>query len=576
GRAAPAGRPQQAQRWSGPGATLAVRPGTARPAAGPALLDATAGERPAVLAFGGACDNRAELRALPGRPPAEGDAAAVLHAHRVLGERAFERVRGSYAFALWQPGERVLTLVRDHLGTRPLYYLELTGGVVFASRPEAVLAHPAARAALDEDGLRIVLSGINVPGRTVYRDLREVRPGHAVRFSAAGRSEYRYWAPVAAAPEHGQDAAATAARVRELLAGAVAEQSGDAQQPGSLLSGGLDSSALAALLGAARPGPLPTFSVDYQGYEENFRPHIVRPDPDSPYVRAMVAHLGSDHTDLVLDTGELTRPEVWAELVAELDQPRLFADVEPSISQLYRALAGRVDTVLSGEGADELFGGFPWFHHPRWAQAADFPWTPTTDELVGTLFAPAMRELKVVDFRAEHYHDALAELPGLPGENPTERRMRAVRFLFVTRFLPEQLDRAHRLSARHGFDVRTPFADHRLVQYALSIPWSLQAADGREKTVLRAAMADLLPAAVLERRKSGYPMTHDHAYDHALRTRLGALPADSPLRPVLDESILAALRTDPASAPPMSRTELELALKLDAWLTHRHLTLPAT
>ncbi|GHH80563.1 asparagine synthase-related protein [Streptomyces capitiformicae] len=237
---------------------------------------------------------------------------------------------------------------------------------------------------------------------------------------------------------------------------------------------------------------------------------------------------------------------------------------------------GRVEVLLSGEGADELFGGFPWFHHPRRAQAPDFPWTPTTDELVGTLFAPAIKELEVLAFRADHYRDALAEIPGLPGEEPLERRMRELTYLFVTRFLPEQLDRAHRFGAAVAVDVRLPFCDHRLVEYALNIPWSTKTFDGWEKSVLRAAVADLLPASVLERRKSGYPMTHDDGYDLKLRTELGELAnrPDAPVLPLLDMDVVRGLRRDPAGEPRLSRTELELALKLNTWLEHHELTLP--
>ncbi|WP_416967561.1 asparagine synthase-related protein [Streptomyces sp. 4F14] len=615
-RALRAGTPEDIRLWEGPGAVIAVRPspaatgaGTARtvtlaaarpaenggPGTAPALAGAPAdspraradtpalkGNRfsaapahkrgradasgpaveadslgpVAVAAFAGLCDNRAGL------PPASSAGEAVARAWLTSGPATPARLRGSYALAVWQPRTRELTLARDHLGTRPLYWARTPTGVAFASRPDALFAHPALRARLDGDALRLVLSGISVPGRTVFADVYEVPAAHTVTFTPAGRTARRYWHPEAAGHPH--DADATAVHVRELLADAVAEQSGHAGvRVGSLLSGGLDSSALAALLAARVDGPLPTFAVDYQGYEENFRPHIVRPRPDSPFVRDMAAHLGSAHTDVVLTTRDLTRPAVWTRLVEELDQPRLFADTEPSMSLLYGAVAGRADLLLGGEGADELFGGFPWFHHPRWAQAPDFPWTPTTDELVGTLFGPALKELDVRAFRADHYRTALAELPGLPGEDPQERRMRELAYLFTTRFLPEQLDRAHRFGAATGIDVRLPFCDPRLVEYALNIPWSVKTADGHEKSPLRAAVADLLPRSVLERRKSGYPMTHDDGYDDTLRSRLTALPPDAPVRPLLA-----------TEAPRFSRTELELALKLNAWLERYGLTLP--
>ncbi|MET8974854.1 asparagine synthase-related protein [Streptomyces sp. NPDC004539] len=560
-RALRAGDADGVRLWEGPGAVLALRPSPAAVLAGtpgPAAEGDSLGTV-AAAAFAGHCDNRAEL------PPARDDTGAVLLSWLASGARTAERLRGSYALAVWEPRTAELTLVRDHLGTRPLYWAQTPTGVVFASRPAALFTHPALPPRLDEDALRTVLSGVNVPGRTVFGDVYEVPAGHAVRFTRAGRTVRRYWRPEAAG--HPDDVAATAVRVRELLADAVAEGAGrPGARVGSLMSGGLDSSALTALLAAGAEGPVRTFAVDYQGYEENFRPHIVRPDPDSPFVRDMAAHLGTDHTDVVLTTRDLLRPEVWARLVAELDQPRLFADTEPSMSQLYGAVAGRVDVLLGGEGADELFGGFPWFHHPRWAEAPDFPWTPTTDELVGTLFAPAMKELEVLAFRADHYATALAEIPGLRGENRRERRMRELAYLFTTRFLPEQLDRAHRFGAASGIDVRLPFCDHRLVQYALNIPWTTKTSDGWEKSTLRAAVADLLPASVLGRRKSGYPMTHDTTYDTTLRTRLAALPPTAPVRPLLSPTAL--------DSPRLSRTELELALKLNAWLEEWGLTLP--
>ncbi|WP_307628613.1 asparagine synthase-related protein [Streptomyces turgidiscabies] len=283
-RALRAGDAAGARFWTGHGAVLGLRPSPA------GALDAdpgplAGGEGPgasvsAVVSFAGVCDNHAEV-ARSGAGTAGSGAEAVLRSWLTLGRDTVDRLRGSYALAVWEPRRAELTLVRDRMGTRPLYYLQLATGVLFASRPDALLAHPLVRAGLDEDALRMALAGINVPGKTVFRDIREVPAGHLVRFSRSGRTEHRYWRPAAA--EHHDDIAATTRRVRELLADAVGEQTGrpDARV-GSLMSGGLDSSALAALLAGRHSRPVSTFSVDYQGYEDNFRPHIVRPGTRQP------------------------------------------------------------------------------------------------------------------------------------------------------------------------------------------------------------------------------------------------------------------------------------------------------
>ncbi|MBV9160812.1 MAG: asparagine synthase (glutamine-hydrolyzing) [Pseudonocardiales bacterium] len=552
-----AGRAEDARLRTRRGAAFALRPSST--AENAALVE----ESGCLLAFAGV------------RYDGEGT-DATLRAYQETGERFVAHLDGSYALAVWDSGRRQLVLARDHMGTRPLYYHRLPTGVVFASRLDALLKHPSVEARLAADGLRMILGGIGVPGQTIYRGIHEVRAGHMVRFTLAGSHEHRYWALHAA--EHGDDLATTIGRTRGLLEDAVARCTSDGRVC-ALLSGGLDSSTIAAICAQRSGSGVRTFAVDYVGYEKNFQPNIVRPDPDSPYVRDMVAHLRAEHTDIVLDTGDLTRPEVWDGLVNALDQPFLLSDVEPPMLLLYQAIRGEADIVLGGEGADEIFGGYPWFHHPQWSQAPDFPWALTSDLLVGTLFGPTFEALEVRTFRADQYRQALAEIPGLPDDSDLERRMRAVVYLFVTRFLPEKIDRSNRLGTATGLDLRFPFCDHRLIEYTLNIPWSMKTFDGREKSILRAASDDLLPRSIVERRKSGYPLIHDRAYDHALRQELGRLYGNTaaPVRSLIDIEVLRAVYEDPHGDGDvrLSRIEMEFAIKLNAWLEQRNLALPS-
>jgi asparagine synthase (glutamine-hydrolysing) len=519
-----------------------------------------------VAALVGRCSSRAA-----GASDSNGGAALLLRGHAEWGEALPEHLDGDYAFALWDAGQGELSLTRDPLGTRPLYYHRLPDGVVFASRLDAVLAHPALRASLTTDGVRGVLAGISVPGLTVYDGVYAVRPGHAMHFTLGGDHERRHWRLGTAV--HTDDTATTIRRTRELLENAVASRSAGAKV-GSLLSGGLDSSTIAALCAHRGAGPVRTFSVDYLGHEARFRPHIARPTPDSPYVRDMVAHLSAQHTDVLLDTADLTDPVLWRQLVVALDEPTILADVEPSMYLLYQRLSDDVHVVFGGEGADELFGGFPWFHHPEWALAPDFPWARTTDELVATLFAPSVTALEVRAFRDEQYRGAIEEHHPAGPDATLDERMRQVIHLFLTRFLPEQLERAHRFGAAIGIDVRAPFCDRELVEYVFGVPWSVQTFDAREKSLLRAAAADLLAPSVVARRKSGYPMTGDDGYDRVLQRGLGKLhlDADAPVRAFVDEDVLRALHSDVDAAPRLSRHEMELALRLNGWMAHRGLS----
>ncbi|MET0425595.1 MAG: asparagine synthase-related protein [Actinoplanes sp.] len=462
---------------------------------------------------------------------------------------------GDYALAVWDDRRDQLTLVRDALGTRPLYYHRTVDGVVFASSLTGLLAHPAVPARLSVDGLRQALAGIAVPGATPYEDVREVPAGHAVRFTRDVEQARRHWPP-AGPGRHPDDDETTVRRTRELLERAVERRTAGGDRVASLVSGGLDSSTLAALHARRSPGPIATFAVDYPGYVDGYVPHIARPDPDTPYVRDMVAHLGSRHTDLLLGPADLTDPGLWETLIGLMAAPTVLADVEPSMLLLYRRVRAEAGAVLGGEGADEMFGGFPWFHHPQWATADDFPWTPTTDLVVGTLFGRASAALDVPGFRAREYRRAVREFDGDPQADP----MRLVVHLFLTRFLPEQLERAHRFGSATGLDIRTPFCDRALVDYVSAVPWRLQIADGREKSLLRAAAGDLLPRSVRERRKSGYPLTRDAGYDRWLRDAVHRLRTgpDEPVRPLLDDL--------DERAPQPSRNEMELALRLNGWL----------
>jgi len=223
-------------------------------------------------------------------------------------------------------------------------------------------------------------------------------------------------------------------------------------------------------------------------------------------------------------------PNVRAATLHARDLPLTLGDLDSSLYLLFRAI-GQLSTVaLSGEAADELFGGYSFFHDPAHVQADTFPWLEVSGNIALQSLDPGLVEkLDLPGYLDEQYRRALAEVPALTGPasaDPHERRMREVCYLALTRYLPTLLDRKDRLSMALGLEVRVPYCDHRLVEYVFGTPWAHKTFDGREKSLLRAATADLLPQSVVQRVKAAYPTIQDPTYGRMLRTRFTALLND--------------------------------------------------
>ncbi|AGL16735.1 asparagine synthase (glutamine-hydrolyzing) [Actinoplanes sp. N902-109] len=555
-----------------------------------AVIDVAGGRQPmsvvedgrtlAVISYSGEVYNFTELRTeLAGHGHTfrtRSDTEVVLRAYLQWGEDFVHRLNGMYAFAVWDPRRQELLLVRDRLGVKPLYYQRLPHGVLFGSEPKAILAHPDASRVVDADGLRELLAMAKTPEQTVYRDLLEVRPGHLVRVGRNGLTRRRYWA--LAAREHTDDLDHTVRTVRDLVEDAVRRQTVADVPLCAQLSGGLDSSVVTAFAARAvqerGAGRLRSFTVDFTGYDETFTPNLIAETHDLPYAHDLARHAGTEHRDIVLDTAELTDPAARAAVLRATDVPNGSGDFNTSLYLLFRAIRQHSTVALSGESADEVFGGYPWMFHPEAVQADTFPWLAflhNEHALSGLLDPGLLARLDLSGYRRARYAEALAEAPRLPGETGLEQRMRAVSYVHLTRFLQAMLDRKDRMSMAVGLEVRVPFCDHRLVEYAFNVPWAMRTFDGREKSLLRAAARDLLPESVLERRKVVYPTVQDPAYEYALRAEFAKLlgDPDAPVLPLLDATAGQELLLRPVGEVSIAvlRASMEMALQLNAWLS---------
>lgn len=302
-----------------------------------------------VLAYTGEVFNHVELRTeleLLGHKFRTGtDTEVVLHACQQWGTGVADRLNGMYAFAVWDAPRHQLLLVRDRLGVKPLFYARHGQGLLFASEPKALFASGLIAPAVDEDGMRDFLASVRTPGGSLFRGVHEVRPGTMLALGARGIREHRYWA-LQARP-HTDDLSASIDRVRDLL-GDITDRHVRADVPlAALLSGGLDSSVLAALGQRATQGGLRTFSVDFAGNADHFAPDALRATPDAPYVRDMVAHCDLQHQDILLDSAALTVPAIRQAVVTARDAPAT-GDMDTSLYLLFTAVREHSNVAISG------------------------------------------------------------------------------------------------------------------------------------------------------------------------------------------------------------------------------------
>ncbi|HEY2694330.1 MAG TPA: asparagine synthase (glutamine-hydrolyzing) [Pseudonocardiaceae bacterium] len=511
-----------------------------------------------------------------------GDTEVVLRAYQEWGLDCVNRLEGIFAFAVWDAMRQELVLVRDRFGVKPLFYAVRPEGILFGSEPKALLANPVVRPVVDLDGLRELFSIAKLPGQAVFRDMRELRPGHLIVFGRNGVSDRTYWELTA--EEHRDDLKTTIGTVRELLEDIVLRELNADVPVCTALSGGLDSSAITALsarwLWKTSGERVRTFVVSYQGYAEGFRPDDVRMAADAPFAIEVAERLKSDHTNIVLDTKDLMDPQIRLAALLAQDAPTTLGDMDTSNYVTCRVIRERSTVALVGEVADEIFGGYNWMFNPAAVNGDTFPWVVNEASQPGArngqgrgLFERGlMQKLDMNEFYRDSYRQTLAQAPHQDGEDATERRMRDVTYLTLTRWMPLLLDRGDRLSMAHGLENRVPFADHRLVQYLYNAPWAFKTFDGREKSLLRAAVRELLPTSVLERKKSPWPVTQDPTYTAALHREVAAVLADkdSPALAVLDPAAAAAMRDrpdGPATDWP-SRMNLEMALQFNSWMRH--------
>ncbi|GHU87778.1 asparagine synthetase B [Clostridia bacterium] len=359
------------------------------------------------------------------------DTEVLLKSYIQWGEKCLEKLNGIYAFAVWDGGR--LFLARDRMGVKPLFYGMADGALFFASEIKALLAYPGIEPVIDREGAAelFLLGPGRTPGRTPFKHIRELKAGQCAVFDADGLKIRDYWR-LKAAP-HTDGFGETKERVRWLVTDAIKRQTVSDVPLCSFLSGGLDSSAIAAISKVTR-----TFSVDYRDNARFFTANRFQPDSDAAYVKIMSEFLGVPHTCVELDTGELV--SALFEAAEARDLPGM-ADVDSSLLLFCREVKNSATVALSGECADELFGGYPWYRDEGVLWQDSFPWSKSPDYRACFAKTELFEGLDAAGYVRERYEATRKAADCLQTDSPLERRMREMFTLNTEWFMQTLLER---------------------------------------------------------------------------------------------------------------------------------------
>ena len=551
------------------------------------IIDPAGGIQPMTLSYGGETYvmvyngelyNTEELRRML-RSAGHGfqghsDTEVLLHAYAEYGAQCLQHINGIFAFAVWEEKRQRLFLARDRIGVKPLFYSQQQEGFLFASEIKTILAHPSVKARLDETGARqlLLLGPGRMPGNGVFKDIFEIEPGWYGYYEAGKLQLRQYWK--LRDREHIHSFAETSDYVRYLVTDAIRRQMVSDVPVGTFLSGGLDSSIITAICAEelrSRGEQLPTFSVDYLNNDLYFQSNAFQPNSDNDYIALMQQQFQTSHHWTVLTPEDLMNSLEAATIARDLPG---MADVDFSLLAFSGDIRREVKVALSGECADEIFGGYPWYRDPEIRSREGFPWAQNTQFRKD--FLPQRLQQGAEDFVMDAYTQTCRESDILPGTDPQECRMKEMVNLNFRWFMQTLLDRKDRMSMYHGLEVRVPFCDYRIAEYLYGVPWEMKDYQGREKGLLRHAMEGLLPEKVLYRKKSPYPKTFDPRYENLVSERLHQLLTESsPMWYLISREKTEELLSFDAPWPwygQLMRRPQTMAyfLQLEFWLRHYH------
>lgn len=507
------------------------------------------------------------------------DTEVLLMAYIAYGTDCTNHLNGIFSFAVWDSRKNRCFLCRDRFGVKPLFYVRLNHTLVFGSEIKALFQYPGIEPILDKNGLNELfgLGPARSPGCGVFKNIHEVLPGFSLLIHKDGMESRCYWKLEAL--EHTDTYEQTVEKTNYLLFDSIKRQLVSDVPIATLLSGGLDSSIISSVASRtlqAQGRILDTYSFDYEDNSQYFKASAFQPDEDRPFVDIMVNAIGSKHTFLQCDSNALY--ECLFDAVDAKDLPGM-ADVDSSLLYFSRGIKQKHTVCLSGECADEVFGGYPWFRDPDAYQTNAFPWSKNLDFRKEMLDPSLLQILSIDTYVRNRYEETLDRVPRLFGESSLAARQREISYLNTSWFMTTLLDRKDRMTMASGLEVRVPFSDHRLIQYLYNVPWDFKYHNQEVKGLLKDAAKDVLPYEVLNRKKCPYPKTYNPEFEILLKRQLTLVLSDkkAPLNQLINKTAVLDLMNSTSDygrpwfgqlmAVPQMYAYL---LQINYWLTRYH------
>lgn len=440
------------------------------------------------------------------------DTEVVLKAYVEWGEDCVQYLNGIFAFGIWESFSKTLFLARDRVGVKPLFYADNGDYFLFGSEIKALLKSGLVEPIFDEQSLLELFSlgPSRVLGSGLFKGVYELKPAEFMYITPNKRFNKIYWKPMT--NDHVENKSSTIERLSYLVKDAIEKQLVSDVPICTFLSGGLDSSGISSIASeylASKGLPcLDTYSIDYEDNNHYYKTDEFQPSDDNLWVKRVSSYIKSNHHRIEIDIDNLTT--ALLEATKANDYPGM-ADIDSSLLLFCGEIKKNHTVALSGECADEIFGGYPWFRNEQDIYYEGFPWNRHIDTRQSFL-AKEISHLKLKDFAYAEYKKTIKDIDYLEYESKYDKGIRRLTYLNYKWFMVTLLTRKDRMSMHNSLEVRVPFADHRIIEYTYNIPWSLKYMNNIEKGLLRVALKDYLPHDVINRKKSPYPKTYHPKY----------------------------------------------------------------
>lgn len=471
------------------------------------------------------------------------DTEVLLNAYIEWGYKCLDKLNGIFSFAIWDKNRNKLFLARDRFGVKPLFYYYNDDTLIFASELKSLLCHPKVKPIINSESLKdiLFLGPSRTPGNGIYNNVHEVKPANYLVFDGENIVITKYWS--LNCKVHTDSFDDTVSKIRFLFTDAVNRQLVSDVPLCTFLSGGLDSSAISAIASSkflSENRQLHTYSINFVDNDKYFKAGKFQSSIDDKWINIVSKSSNTIHHNITLDVYE--QIDALEDALVARDLPGM-ADIDSSMLLFCKEIKKDFVVALSGECADEIFGGYPWFFREDILTLEQFPWI-NKDSIKFKILSPdLLKMLNPSEYLKQRYNDTLSSMPRLDGEDFITTKRREMFYLNYNWFMQNLLERKDRMSMACGLEVRVPFCDHRIVEYTWNIPWHIMSYNNTEKGLLRTALKGILPDEVLYRKKNPYPKTYNPLFEEILKSRLNDILNDntSPLISLIDYKALKEL-----------------------------------